>query len=360
LGGRFLRNYYLAVMGPYVILDTNVYQEMGMDIKSKDEYWLLQTFIVRVRGEFLLSDLVFEEFLDHFKIEIEKKKAAYNRSIGDLVRVKNFKHKESEFIDLSAEIEERIKDFIWDISTDGIEGGSLKRVPATDVSGLLMTKFIIENGKSNSQLKDLLIWDSVLKFASSRKKSKVYFITRDAGFASKQFQEWNQVRYSGTEVILVKSISELLQENGYNLSYVTEELILNKITGDRITRDAKKKLGEFLFEEYDTYADLPADLSKYFTMDLYNIEMEDYYSYYDTKMKIYRFSVHFAATITIVPIHHLINNMSDLNVDFITRNLLSYPRFNRPVGFHYRGQLDDNKKEIKNFYLDSAFRYAVD
>jgi hypothetical protein len=57
----------------YIILDTNIYRELGYDFYNKTDYKNLVRFSLASKNELVLCPIVEEEFISHFEEHLKKK-----------------------------------------------------------------------------------------------------------------------------------------------------------------------------------------------------------------------------------------------------------------------------------------------
>lgn len=66
-------------MHDYIILDTCIFRELGLKFYENVDYVNLYSFSIATKGEVIISRIVAEEFLHHYKTELLKKKDSYTR-----------------------------------------------------------------------------------------------------------------------------------------------------------------------------------------------------------------------------------------------------------------------------------------
>ena len=127
-----------------------------------------------------------------------------------------------------------------------------------------MTKFILEarnQGSNNIQVRDYLIWDSILdiaqeestdrteKFGKSKvvfEKGIIYFITKDKIFQEDELFQKRLKELNISNIEIFNSIPEFLHKKGFNLPFLNRKLILSKITDSKILKDLSKDIGALL------------------------------------------------------------------------------------------------------------------
>jgi hypothetical protein len=220
-------------MANYVVLDTSVYRELGLKFNENLDYRNLCAFTMNTDGEVLLSLIVLEEFSNYYESVLDSKTNAYLKAIKDLVRDPYFDSPKEIENEVKKQSDKAITHFRKTLQNDPSHEIRISILKPTRIDGLELTKFILkskETKDSNIQIRDYLIWDSVLNFAkeinvdksmkigrikATFEKSIVTFITTDKGFGKNEIFQNLTKEYDIDNLDIVSSIPEFLENKGY-------------------------------------------------------------------------------------------------------------------------------------------------
>jgi hypothetical protein len=251
-------------MANYVILDTCIYRELGFKFYDNIDYKNIHGFTIATNGEVLLSTIVAAEFENQYTLELRKKVIHYRSSINALERDSYFDFKSEDFYDVTLKIESAKKLFREKLHNDPKHNVPISTLKSIKIDGLELTNFIINSkneGVSNLQVRDYLIWDSILHFAKKNSKDRtteiglrkvtfeksiVSFITKDNVFSDSSLFIALKSKYGIDNIEILNSIPEYLHKKGYNLPFVTPKLLLKRITAKRFLNDLEKDINALL------------------------------------------------------------------------------------------------------------------
>ncbi|WP_298484179.1 PIN domain-containing protein [uncultured Maribacter sp.] len=251
-------------MGNYIVLDTSIYRELGLKFNENLDYKNLHAFTMNTDGEVLLSDIVVEEFSNYYETLITSKTNSYIKASKDLIRDPYFNSPKEIENGANKELLKAIENFRSTLQKDPIHNLRIAIVRPTLINGLELTKFILnskESKDSNIQIRDYLIWDSVLNFARreneeritkiGRRKIKsdkgiITFITKDKGFGENEIFQNLLKEYKINNLEVLSSIPQFLEKKGFYFDFITSELIQEKINSKRILKDLSKDIGALL------------------------------------------------------------------------------------------------------------------
>jgi len=357
-------------MHDYIVLDTCILRELGFKFYENVDYVNLFSFSMATNGEVIISSIVEEEFLHHFKMELFKKKESYHASVNALKRHPFFEFHKQPDTNIDLEIEKSLKRFKERIVHDPKFNHGISVLPNTKISGFQLTKFILDskNSAPNVQVRDYLIWDSLLAFAKENstdivssigrnkivhKKSNIVFITKDNGYATNPLFQELKSSYGVENIDVVGSIPQYLSKRGWNLSFLTKKLIAQKITKERILKDLDKDIN-CLITYINPIFNECYEMAEVISKAIETIEIEEYYSHLDAKDNKYKYVVHLKVYLDVLFKRPDIYDPHARNEGaryLETYDIEKRPKFNAPVLFMYEGLLDVTKETIKSIKM---------
>lgn len=361
-------------MANYVILDTSIYRELGLKFYDNLDYKNLCRFTINTDGEVLLSNIVLEEFLNFYKTSLRQKINAVLKSNQDLARDPFFETKEIITTKLEKDYKKATDKFLNTVKSDPIHGHRISIVSPTMISGLELTKFILESKETkehNVQIRDYLIWDSVLSFAKNVsedrvtrigkrkvtfKKCLISFITKDKGFEENELFQQLQKNYNIDNVEVEKSITAFLEKKGFYFNFITAGLIAQKITPKRILTDLSKDIGALLSYVSERYYKncYEKDIIE---SEIERVEVIEHFTYLDSRDDKHKYTAHLKVWVRVVFEKDESGYRESLEIkksnDNVYSGLETYdehqrPFFQKPLLFFYGGLVDIDKKSIKS------------
>lgn len=366
-------------MANYVILDTSIYRELGLKFFVNLDYKNLHSFTMNTDGEVLLSNIVFEEFCNFYKSHLRQKTASLLRASKDLERDPFFNSRDLIENDIEKEFQNALLEFQKALRNDPVNEVSMAILRPTMISGLELTKFILESKEtkdSNIQIRDYLIWDSVLSFAKNEsedkiehlgkrkityEKSVITFITKDKGFEENiLFQELKKT-YNVNNIEVEKSITDFLEKKGFYFDFITDELIIQKILPSRIIKDLSKDIGALLSYVSERYHHNCYE-KEIVDCIIEKIEVVENYTYLDSKDRKHKFTAQLKVWVNAVFEKDELGFKESTEKlrerDYYGRSLETYdemqrPYFHKPILFFYGGLVNIERKSIKSIkFLD--------
>jgi len=363
-------------MANYVILDTSIYRELGLKFNEHIDYRNLCAFTMHTDGEVLLSNIVLEEFSSYYESNLNTKINAYIKSNKDLIRDPYFKSRDIIEKDLSIDLAKAVEYFRTTVQNDPIHEFRISVLKPTMISGLELTKFILlskEMKDSNPQIRDYLIWDSILSFAKevnedrvekfvgrkiTYEKCIVTLISKDKGFEENVLFKDLYKQYNIDNVEVVKSIPEFLKKKGFYFNFITKSLIVKTITPKRILKDLSKDIGALLSYVSERYHRNCYE-KKIEESVVENIEVLEHYTYIDSKDGKHKFTSNLKVWVRVVFEKDELGYIESLNTpksmwgSLETYDELKRPYFKKPILFFYGGLVNVDRQTIKNVrFLD--------
>jgi hypothetical protein len=354
-------------MTDYIILDTCIFRELGFKFYENIDYINLFGFSIATESEVIMSKIVAEEFFNQFKQELHKKKDAFSSSTSALKRHPFFEFDKKIDFNIDVEIEKTLVRFKKRIVNDPKYNQAITVLPDTKISGVQLTKFILNsrNLTANVQVRDYLIWDSLLTFAKqygrdtvsrigrkkiTHEKSRVIFITKDNGYTQNSLFQDLKAKYGVQNLEVLSSIPQYLHQRGCNLSFFNKKLIIQKFTKERILKDLDKDINALITYINPIYND-GWEMSEVISRSITNINIEEFYSHLDAKDNKYRYVVHLKVYLDILyesPDLYDPHSRAEGGYYLETYDYQKRPKFTAPVLFMYEGLLDIKKESIKS------------
>lgn len=371
-------------MGNYVILDTCIYRELGLKFNENIDYKNLHAFTLNTDGEVLLSEIVIEEFSNYYKSTLLLKTNAYIKASKDITRDPFFKTLETVKEDINSDIESAIKLFRKTLKNDPIDDIGITILASSKISGLRLAKFILESKEtkeSNVQVRDYLIWDSVLFFAVNNsqniivkpdrvkithEKSLVTFISKDKGFEDNMLFKNLVESYGIDNVEIRKSIPEFLEKKGFYFDFITKVLIKEKITPKRILSDLNKDISALLSYVSVRYQN-NCDESAVEESEIEKIEVLEHYTYIDSRDGKHKFTANLKVWVRVVfekdeegyeeSLAMIEKDYGDLE----TYDEYKRPFYQKPLLMFYGGLVNVERKSIRSIkfidYMPDRYLY---
>lgn len=355
-------------MANFVILDTSIYRELGLRFDENIDYKNLCNFTIHTDSEVLVSTLVIEEFSNYYKTQLLKKQNDYDNIVSSLERDPYFKT-DKIFHSISTDIESAIAKFRKKIQSDPNHHVRIPLLNHTYIDCLQLTKFILESKNQTDakiQVRDYLIWDSILSEALSQSIDKVgkfgkrkvkldkgviYFITKDKIFQEGELFIKRQKELGVLNIEIFNSIPQFLHKKGFNIAFLNAETILKRISNSKILTDLSKDFGSLLSYISARYDDDECNKRKVVNTEIIDKEILEFYSYYDDTDKKPKYIAHLKVYVNVVFEKDYDQN-KEAGTEF-GRYLETYdnkgrPYYKAPILFIYRGLLDEEKQVIKS------------
>jgi PIN domain len=265
----------------YLILDTNIYRELGPAFTNNIDFIYFRKFVERSPHEIIMLDIVLKEFNDYFKkdyltpvikeyekvyIKFEKNPFLESIPLADLTILENnAKNKFNAAINASC----------WKI---------LKGI---NISSELLADFLLYNKRVSTKdnTRDFLILLNILDFSNKNRKNKVVFITKDRIFTENNFFK-KTIEISGvTNLEIIDSIAGYLSEYSAKISFIDVDDVLNSISVASLKKEIVKDVDCFPSYISSYYNDPKSEVPKHELIDIVNVRLKEYYTFSEDKIK---------------------------------------------------------------------------
>lgn len=374
-------------MATYVIFDTCIYRQLGIKFQDNLDYRNFCGFLVATDNEMLVSEIVVKEFVGFYSKQLENKISNYQNSINNLIRDPFIDTDTLKVKSLEKAKNHAIEKFREAILNDPNHGHPFARIQTVDIPSLNLVDFIIDSnnkGIKNLQIRDFLIWVSLLNFALEVNEDRhvkigdeertfeacdIAFITNDSGFSENELFKIEKNKYKIDNLEIYNSIPQFLNRLGYNLPFVNKELIITCITNEDIKQGLLSDSGCFLSYISPRYNSEICMDRKIVEFKVNNYEIIEFYSFIENTK--YKYVAHLKVFPEIIyecdedlhTFYKYIENL-DSNKSFYLESYDSQnrPIFKVPILYMISGDLDTEKmtiktKELIDFIPDRYIRY---
>ena len=358
----------------YTILDTNIYRSLGLKFSEHPDYINLNNFIVASGGEFLLSEVVAFELLDYFEHEV------LNKTFLDLRRTTK-KINENHYIETKIQLPDLnslFKDALSKFKKELYEPHFMEDTPRFMISDSFIslkaiTSFILDNKRNSNNkenTRDYLIWESVIYVAKRRTESKVILISKDNIFQDNKYFQKRLLDENLRNIEVFTDIPNLLKTYGFQIDFLTNEMILEKISEENIKRKLTHRPGDMLSYVSECYNNDNCK-SELIDITIESIEMDKFYTYKEFENDM-DFKYKFISHILVRPkmIYQADKTPQELK-EYLestphksergyfyyleTYDEKAHPIYNEKILFLYGGELDLKNKRIKNIRFYDFF-----
>lgn len=346
-------------MTGFIVLDTNIYRQLGLKFLDHIDYVNLVNFCYASGFEMTINDIVALEYSDYFRNQI------LDDNIEKLNRIAKSLNSIPYFEGIKFPNLENKKDKAFEQFIDMLNSPHFK-IKSDCVNSIELTKFLLKNKHGKDNTRDFLIWMSIVDFTRTRPEDKIYFISND-----KIFKENESIRENIENVILDRisvysSISDFLFENGFKIEFFTKEFLEKEIDFSKIEKELFKRPTDILSYVSIDYWHCNQRV-KLLTKDIESKKIDKFYTYIDPEDNKSKFLAHIILKpkITFEIPQNFKVDYSKLNSWEIsygetcleTYNNKGNPIYEQEVMFLVGGTIDlENKRIIKqdvyDFFLD--------
>lgn len=339
----------------FILLDTNIYRQLGIKFYSHIDYVSLKNYAYASGSELRISEVVYSEFYSKF---IE---ANINKPINDIKtaisKLKDFRPFSNLDINIKEEDEISVKEFLKERLTEDFRMISPKYILTTE-----LIDFLIKNKQEikKDNTRDYLIWLSLIELAQNYPSDQIVLISNDKIFEENQYFHEFQKRYKIKNIRIFPSIASFLSEYSFKVDFLSNELILRKIPKAVIEDELKKDISS-----------LPSNMSYFYYhehrefgvehFEILGYKVEEFYTFKDLDSGKSKFILHLKVPIKVIfepekKIAALKLYLSNIDKDYFyaeTFDPEGRPIYNEDVLFLFEGELDIEKQDIiKLDFLD--------
>ncbi len=342
-------------MTNFIILDTNIYRQLGVNFFKHVDYLNLFNYCYASGSEVMLSKVVFHELTKYYTDEIISKPI---KQIEDgwlkLQKIEAFKS--IKILELSKAEKIAKEQF----------GNSMRSRTLPLKEGNVEIEEIIQFLLCNKQeikkdnTRDYLLLHSAIILAKQNTTDQVILISNDNIFYENTYFKKLILSESIKNLKFKRSIPSFLNEYGFQVNYLTTDLIKKSIPIASIKKELKRDI-----------QCLPSHISKFYyssrkklkveKFEVIEIKVGEFYSFKEAPENELKFIVHFYVLVDVI--FEPEKNQDKLKLHLESRPMDSYyldtfdnefrPVYKEYIQFIYEGILDEAHKDIKSIrFLD--------
>lgn len=340
-----------------VILDTNIYRQLGTKFFDHIDYKGLEDYCYSSAAEILVTNTVYHEYLDFYTKEIvDKNIADIEKGYERLKKLNGFSKIKSP--NFSKQRKEEIQ-FIKNKLTEH------KLRPRLDyfLNEQQLLDFLIENKQENKKdnTRDYLIWINALAATKLYDGDQVVIISEDKIFEENSHFQKLREKLKVKPIKIFKSIPSFLSVYGFKSAILTKEFILKHISIATIKKE--------LLKDKDS---IPSYISmlyynqrKKYKLEKFEIEdtrIQEFYSHKDIEANVVKIIAHVEVKVNMIfepeknkqlLIKHLEECKSNPSRHMETFDNRGRPIFNNWILFHFELIFSEKtNKIIKSEFLD--------
>lgn len=259
-----------------IIIDTNIYRQLGSMFYEHIDYKSLENYCYSSGSEIIITKTVLNEYLDFYQKEIiERNTIEIERAFEKLKKLENFKRLRKP--NFAKQAKQQL-DFIKHKLTHH------RLQPKLDFflnEGDLL-KFIIDNKQENRKdnTRDYLIWLNALAAAKQYSDDRIILISDDKIFVDNSHLQKIKDKNGVKQFEIYKNISNFLSVYGFQSEFLTKDFILEHIPIDVIKKELlkdKNSIPSYISTFYYS-------TRKNFKLDKFEIQevkVEEFYSHKD-------------------------------------------------------------------------------
>lgn len=264
----------------YIILDTNIYRELGVSFHKNIDYDYLWKFIDKSPHELLILDVVFEELLDFF----EKEHIA--NLLSDYKKLMD-KFEKNDYVEsITPPNFEDIREKAVELFKSDLEKSCWKILKSACIDPVLLIQFLLDNKRQSKKdnTRDFLIFLGLIDICKKGPSDKIVFISRDKIFTENEFLQNLLKKENVQNLEVLDSISKYMSEYGVKVDFLTEDQVLKSFNHDIILEELKNDIECFPSYVSYHYSDGTNKPPKNLSVELLNVSLNDFYSYSEDKM----------------------------------------------------------------------------
>ncbi|HNS17350.1 MAG TPA: hypothetical protein PKI34_05975 [Bacteroidales bacterium] len=348
-------------MTGFIVLDTNIYRQLGIKFFEHIDYVNLSNFCYASGYEMSISDIVAIEFKYYFSKEILNERIdRLKQIVRSLNTIPYFK--DIKLPNLETKKRNALSEFESKLNSPHF------KIKSKKTDAIKLTEFLVENKSSKDYTRDYLIWNSLVAVAQERYNygDKVCLISNDNIFKENQFLRKGIEKKILDRIEIYNSISDFLFINGFKIDFIDKQYLEEKINYQQIIKD--------LFER-------PVDILSYVSTEFWHYtgkvkllrkeiefkRVDKFYTYIDPEDKQYKFLAHVICKPLLtfgLPANYKpdLSKLKDWEIEHgvlstNTFDVSGHPIYEQEVLFLVGGVIDiENKsilkQEVYDFFLD--------
>jgi len=332
----------------FIAFDTNIYREFGVKLNKNIDFEYLSKFIEKGPHEIVLLEVVYKELIDYFKHDY------LGRLVTDYQNL-YLRFEQNEFVDkldlldLTSIEHKALSEYKKSLRK------SVFKFPISQIDFSILIDFLIYNKRKSRKdnTRDFLIWLELIIIAKNHPEDKIIFISRDKIFSEDSFFMKSLKSKGVKNLEVVNGISNYLRDYGLQIEFLNNKIVLE---------DAPISLIEK--ELWNDSECLPSYVSKYYatgkirppkniSLEILNVEINDYYTYSENKDQTLIVASYIVYTKAVFD-KELKVDLKEFEKEFYYDEIKhridseNRPIYENKILFIFEGEIDINKKKITN------------
>jgi len=339
----------------FIILDTNIYRQLGVNFHKQVDYRNLFSYCYASGSEVMLSKVVYHELSKYYSEEILSKPI---KQIEDgwlkLQKIEAFKNLTILELSKAEQIAKEQFESLIRSETLPLKEGN---VEIEDIK-----QFLIGNKQEckKDNTRDYLLFHSAIILCKQNPSDQVILISNDNIFFENHYFKNILISESIKNLTIKRSIPSFLNEFGFQVNYLTKDLIEKKIPFVSIKKELKRDI-----------QCLPSHISKFYyssrkklkveKFEIIEVDVGEFYSFKDTPKTELKFIVHLYVLVNVI--FEPERNKEKLKIHLESLPTDSFyldtfdneyrPIYNEYIQFIYEGTIDEGNKDITSMrFLD--------
>lgn len=271
-------------MTGFIVLDTNIYRQLGLRFFEHIDYVNLTNFCYASGFEMSICETVSREFLDYFEKVVLQSKVEKLKSLTDSINAVPF-IKNIRLPKLDDKIVTAVAKFSEQINSPHF------KIKSKYISVSRLTEFLLENKHIKDSTRDFLIWESLVEFAKNRIEDKVCFITNDQIFKTNASLRKGINKNTLNRIEIYDSITDFLSKNGYKIDFVTLSYLEEHLDYEMIIKDLFRSPSEILSYISSDYYHLKG-MIRTLKKEIEYKKVDKFYTYIDPSDNKQKFLAH--------------------------------------------------------------------
>lgn len=341
-----------------ILLDTNIYRQLGLDFDSHIDFVNLKRYCYGSGSEIRLSNVVLDELIDFYTNEIIDpsikliQKSTSRLNLFSVKKINNNSFSDSYKAEIIKNIKSKIQDGILFAKNDHILERDL-------IDFLIANK---QNGKKDNT-RDFLIFLAAVKISSEYPEDQIVIISSDNIFTNNDYFKTYLKTHQIENIKTYLSIASFLSEYSQIVDFVTPKLLAELITKEEIKYQINQDIDAIPSHISYFYYSIQRKFSVE-KFDVRNLKVSNYYSFKELDSGELKILFHVITKVNIVfepekDIDALNNYLSEISnkpkYNLETFDSEYRPIYNTEIMFIYTVSVNDKTETFENLEFIDFF-----